>query len=156
MARTRKQDGSEYPSKTCCWQAYWGTCTLKTPVAVTSWIQPQVWLTHFTTVSTCFESFVKVGLSLTARVLKRLWREKKHTCGRKDCWGLTAPGLAQCSLFLEWKKWKTFFLRGGEEHRSLRPSQIKRCSVPDHYVYTENSSRIVVVVWLKREWLCTK
>ena len=32
-------------------------------------------------------------MALTARVLKRLRRKKKHSCGRKDCWILTALGV---------------------------------------------------------------
>lgn len=34
---------------------------------------------------------------------------------------------------------KKFCLRGGEEQRNLKISQLKRFSNPDHYVYTENS-----------------
>ena len=36
---------------------------------------------------------------------------------------------------------KNFYLRGGEEHRQLHLSQLKRFSDPDHYVYYENCSK---------------
>ena len=39
---------------------------------------------------------------------------------------------------------RNFCLRGGDEHRRLKLSQIKRYSaphIPDRYVYTENSSK---------------
>ena len=36
---------------------------------------------------------------------------------------------------------KNFCLRGGEEHRNLKLSQIKRYTNPDRYVYTENCSK---------------
>ena len=36
---------------------------------------------------------------------------------------------------------KNFALRGGEEHRQLKLSQVKRFYNPDHSVYTENSSK---------------
>ncbi len=36
---------------------------------------------------------------------------------------------------------KNFCLRGGDEHRHLRLSQLKRLSDPDHYVYYENCSK---------------
>ena len=36
---------------------------------------------------------------------------------------------------------RNFCLRGGDEHRRLKLSQIKRHSAPDRYVYTENSSK---------------
>jgi len=36
---------------------------------------------------------------------------------------------------------KYFCLRGGDEHRSLKFSQLKRHHEPDHYVYMENASK---------------
>ena len=36
---------------------------------------------------------------------------------------------------------RNFCLRGGDEHRRLKLSQIKRYSAPDRYVNTENSSK---------------
>ena len=36
---------------------------------------------------------------------------------------------------------KNFCLRGGDEHRSLKFSQLKRHHGPDHYVYMENASK---------------
>ena len=36
---------------------------------------------------------------------------------------------------------KSFCLRGGEEHRSLKPSQFERGFNPDCYTYTENGSK---------------
>ena len=36
---------------------------------------------------------------------------------------------------------RNFCLRGGDEHRRLKLSQIKRYNAPDCYVYTENSSK---------------
>ena len=35
---------------------------------------------------------------------------------------------------------KNFSLRGGEEQRNLKISQLKRLKNPDRYVYTENAS----------------
>ena len=36
---------------------------------------------------------------------------------------------------------KSFCLRGGQEHRDLKLSQLKRLSNPDRYIYRENSSK---------------
>ena len=36
---------------------------------------------------------------------------------------------------------KMFSLRGGAEHRSLKPSQMKRMKNPDRYIYYENVSK---------------
>ena len=49
---------------------------------------------------------------------------------------------------------KTFCLRGGEEHRNLKLSQVKRHTDPDRYVYTENSSknRAGGVSWTRAKW----
>ena len=58
----------------------------------------------------------------------------------KRCFGNTQPkGFAERSFFLNGKK---FCLRGGEEHRSLKLSEVKRYTqLADHYVYTESSSK---------------
>ena len=50
----------------------------------------------------------------------------------------TAKGLLRSVFFYNGK---CFCLRGGQEHRDLGLSQLQRLQNPDHYVYTENSSK---------------
>ena len=47
-------------------------------------------------------------------------------------------GFAQCCFLFEQKK---FCLSGGEEHQTLKISQITRCEKPVCYMYVENGSK---------------
>ena len=50
----------------------------------------------------------------------------------------TPLGLLWCVFFYNGK---CFCLRGGQEHRELKLSQLQRCRGPDKYLYSENSSK---------------
>ena len=53
--------------------------------------------------------------------------------------GTNTPACLQNAAFFT--VGKMFCLRGGEEHRALKLSRIKRMTQPDHYIYTENVSK---------------
>ena len=50
----------------------------------------------------------------------------------------TSKGLLRAVFFLNGKY---FCLRGGEEHRQLKLSQLKRVASPPRYIYTECASK---------------
>ena len=106
VAKTRKQDGSKYPPKTL-YQLLAGLLRdmrSRNPNCSNFWIPTVTGLTNFTLVlTTCSESYLQVELALTAKVLKRL-RKKKRSCGSKECWGLTFPGLCSGQHFFKWKE----------------------------------------------------
>ena len=56
----------------------------------------------------------------------------------------TPRALLQAIFFYNGKK---FLLRVGEEHSGLKFSQLKRTT--NAYIYTENGSKMVLVVWLR-------
>ena len=53
--------------------------------------------------------------------------------------GLNSPQALLHAVF--YLNGKNFCLRGGEEHRSIKISQIKRCDDPPSYTYVENGSK---------------
>ena len=53
--------------------------------------------------------------------------------------GLSTPTSLQNAAFFT--AGKMFSLREGAEHRSLKPSQLRRLNNPDRYVYHENVSK---------------
>ena len=70
---------------------------------------------------------------LPVRVQRFLQKRNKKACGRKVRWGAGIQKLLCTVFFLKSKK---FCLIGGEEHQTLKLSQVERFSDPDHYKYT--------------------
>ena len=66
-------------------------------------------------------------------------KEDEEKLWKSGVLGTNAPRCLQNAAFFT--VGKMFCLRGGEEHRALKLSQVRRMTDPDRYVYTENVSK---------------
>ncbi len=79
------------------------------------------------------------GVGCSSKHTEIITKEEENTLWESGVLGISTPNaLLRAVFFLNGKN---FCLRGRQEHRSLRLSQLKRYSNPDRYMYTENASK---------------
>ena len=127
MAETRKQDGSKHPPKTL-YQLLAGLLRdmRSQKPNCSNFLDPNVKLRSS-------------GVGSDSKSAEAIMKEEEAQLWEQGVLGTDSPrALLRAAFFLNGKN---FCLQGGEEHRCLNLSQIKRYSAPDRYVYTENSSK---------------
>ena len=66
-------------------------------------------------------------------------KEEEALLWDKEVLGIGSPKQLLRAVF--YLNGRNFCLRGGEEHRQLKLSQLQRCTDPDRFVYTEHASK---------------
>ena len=91
------------------------------------------------TLNSHFRKLHEVGVGTKVKHSEIISKEEENTLWSSGVMGAQSP----CSLLnaVFFCNGKNFCLRGGEEHRKLKLSQLERLSDPDRYVYTENCSK---------------
>jgi hypothetical protein len=79
------------------------------------------------------------GIGVQTKHTEVLTKEDEEKLWKSGVMSLTTPESLQNAAFFV--VGKMFCLRGGAEHRSLKPSQLKRLHNPHQYVYDENVSK---------------
>ena len=86
-----------------------------------------------------FRELRSSGVGSDTKSAEVITKDEEVQLWEKGLLGTNSPkALFRAVFFLNGRN---FCLRGGDEHRRLKLSQIKRYSAPDRYVYTENSSK---------------
>ncbi len=86
-----------------------------------------------------FKKLRSEGIGCSAKHTEILTKEGEKQLWESGASGTSTPhALLRAAFFLNGKN---FCLRGRQEHRSLRLSQLKRYHNPDKYVYTKNASK---------------
>ncbi len=86
-----------------------------------------------------FKKLRSEGVGCSAKHTEILTKEEERQLWESGTIGTSTPSaLLRAVFFLNGKN---FCLRGRQEHRRLRLSQLKRYHSPDMYVYTENASK---------------
>ena len=79
------------------------------------------------------------GIGIDSKHTENISAEEEDSLWASGVLNVSTPkGLLRAVFFI---CGKCFCLRGGQEHRNLSVSQVKRLTDPDRYVYTENSSK---------------
>ena len=91
------------------------------------------------TLDSTFHQLHSEGIGVQVKHSETITKEDEAKLWNSGIVGLTTPKSLQNAAFFI--VGKMFTLRGGIEHRSLKPSQIKREHNPDHYIYYENVSK---------------
>ena len=118
-----------------CFQVFYAICVL------TILPTPTFWIRKFQNLPNSLLPWI-----ICSKILRAfgVGAELKHTEGisineEDSLWKLYPLRTLACSVFFYNEK--CFCLRGGQEHRNLQLSQLKRLYCPDQYVYYENASK---------------
>lgn len=84
-----------------------------------------------------FKQLTKEGVGCESKHTEIITKKEENLLWRSGVLGLNTPRALLNAVF--YYNGKNFCLRGGQEHRDLKLSQITR--EHDHYLYTENSSK---------------
>ena len=91
------------------------------------------------TVDSLFRQLRSEGVGAEVKHAPEITKEEENRLWEKGVLGVSTPlGLLRAVFYCNGKN---FCLRGGQEHRRLKISQLSRSSNPDRYVYTENGSK---------------
>ena len=142
VAETRKQDGGRYPPKS----VYMLLTGLLRHMRTLSPLCPNFLDTanqHFSSfhnaLDNVFRELRSDGVGSETKEAQAFSKEEGESLWGTGVLSIENPkGLLRAVFFLNGKK---FCLRGGEEHRQLKLSQLKKFTDPLRYVYTENSSK---------------
>ena len=86
-----------------------------------------------------FRRLHETGIGRRVKHAEVISKEEEDRLWRQNCMGAAAPrGLLNAVFYLNGKN---FCLRGGEEHRNVKLSQLQRLSQPDRWIYHENCSK---------------
>ena len=142
VAETRKQDGSPYPPKTV-YALLTGllrhsrTLNAASPNFLDT--EDPSFFSFHASLDNLFCRLRSSGIGSQSKSAEIFTKVDQKKLWDDEILGLENPkSLLRAVFFLNGKN---FALRGGEEHRQLKLSQVKRFYDPDHYVYTENSSK---------------
>ena len=91
-----------------------------------------------------FRELRESGVGAEVKRTSVITKEEENVLWEKGVLSVDTPETPLCAVF--YYNGKNFCLRGGKEHRALKISQLVRHHDPDHYVYTENGSKIEVAV----------
>ena len=86
-----------------------------------------------------FRRLHETGLGRRVRHAEIMTKQEEETLWSQNILGTSSPHTLLNSVF--YLNGKNFCLRGGEEHRKLKVSQLQRLSQPDRYLYHENCSK---------------
>uniref|UniRef100_A0A1X7TT57 DUF3504 domain-containing protein n=1 Tax=Amphimedon queenslandica TaxID=400682 RepID=A0A1X7TT57_AMPQE len=91
------------------------------------------------TLNNVFKSLRSGGIGAEASHTETITSEEEDTLWETGVLNIDSPkGLLRCVFYYNGK---CFCLRGGQEHRELGVSQLKRLYNPDCYIYSERSSK---------------
>ena len=141
-AETRKKDGSKYPPKSI----YILLTGLLRHMRSLNASCPNFLDTEnkdFTPLHDCMDNVFRrlrtEGVGSSSKSAEVFTEDDQRNLWEKGVLGRENPkSLLRTVFFLNGKN---FCLRGGEEHRALKLSQVKRFSNPDRYEYTEHVSK---------------
>ncbi|XP_011403268.1 PREDICTED: uncharacterized protein KIAA1958-like [Amphimedon queenslandica] len=92
-----------------------------------------------TTLDNLYKKLRSEGIGSASKHTEGISKEEEDQLWSSGVLNTTIPlGLLRAVFFYNGK---CFCLRGGQEHRDLKLSQLKRETGPDRYIYTENSSK---------------
>ena len=86
-----------------------------------------------------FRSLREEGIGADVKHTSIVSKEEENTLWEQGIIGANSPASLLHAIFFY--NGKNFCLRGGNEHRSLKISQLTREKDPDRYLYTENGSK---------------
>ena len=142
IAETQKENGDCYPPKTlyALLAGLLRYCQSKNPTCLnfldTSDKRFQV---LHNAMDNTFRQLRQKGVGSASKSAEAFSKEEENQLWESGVLGVHNPKVLLHTVFF--LNGKTFCLRGGEEHRNLKLSQVKRHTDPDRYVYTENSSK---------------
>lgn len=142
VAETRKQTGQPYPPKTlyillCGVYRHMKSLNASCPNIMD--VKNSEFSPLHTALDNVFRDLRSDGIGSSSKAAEVFTREEENELWSKGILGVNTPkALLRAVFFLNGKN---FCLRGGEEHRSLKISQLKREFNPNRYVYTENLSK---------------
>ena len=85
-----------------------------------------------------FKGLRKDGVGSESKHSEIITKEEENQLWCAKVLGLETPKALLQTVF--YYNGKNFCLRGGQEHRDFKFSQLRRCTNPhDHYIYTENA-----------------
>ena len=91
------------------------------------------------TLGNLYKNLRSIGVGADAKHTEGITNEEEDLLWASGALNVSTPmGLLRAVFFYNGK---CFCLRGGQEHRDLKLSQLERLSDPDRYVYRENSSK---------------
>ena len=142
VAETRKQDGSRYPAKSL----YLLLTGIVRHMRTLNPSCPNVLDTTNTEFSSLhnaldniFRELRALGVGSVSKQAETFSKDEETLLWSSGVLSTKNPkGLLNAVFFLNGKN---FSLRGGEEHRQLKLSQLRRYTDPLKYVYTENASK---------------
>ncbi len=142
IAETRKKDGTKYPPKTI-YSLLSGLLrhTRAHNPQCPNFLDPDDlrFATLHNAVDNIFRELRQSGIGSETKSAEVFTREDENQLWEAGALATTSPkALLRAVFFLNGKN---FCLRGGEEHRQLKLSQVKRHPHPDRYVYTEHASK---------------
>ena len=91
------------------------------------------------TLDALFHKLHSDGIGVQVRHTEIITKADEEKLWTSGIMGLSNPRSLQNAAFFV--VGKMFSLRGGVEHRKLKPTQLKRLRDPDHYIYHENVSK---------------
>ena len=92
-----------------------------------------------TTIDNLFKDLRSSGVGAASKHTEGISKEEEDLLWSCNVLNVTTPfGLLRAVFF---NNGKCFCLRGGQEHRDLKLSQLERLNDPDRYIYRENSSK---------------
>ena len=86
-----------------------------------------------------FRQLHETGIGRRVKHEEVVSKEEKDRLWKQNCMGAANPKALVNAVF--YLNGKNFCLRGGEEHRNLKLSQLQRLSQPDRWIYHENCSK---------------
>ena len=142
VAETRNKDGKRYPPKTL-YSLLTGilrSMTLENPRYPNFLEKKSVDFVDFhRSLDNIFRKLREDGIGAGSRHAPTISIEEESLLWEKGVLNDSTPrGLLRAVFYYNGKN---FILRGGQEHRDLKLSQLERLTNPDRYVYTENASK---------------
>ena len=142
LAETRKINGEPYPPKSL----YALLCGVYRHMKSLNPLCPNImdlnnpeFSVFHTALDNVFRDLRADGVGSSSKAAEVFTREEENELWSRGILGVNNPkALLRAVFFLNGKN---FCLRGGQEHRGLKISQIKRELGPDRYIYTENLSK---------------
>ena len=144
VAETRNKIGNAYPPKRCilCYVEYCDIqCMTTQNVEYPNFLEKKS--VHFVDFHRCIDNLFRKlhdeGIGSESRHTPSISIEEDNCLWEKGILNLDTPqGLLNAVLYYNGKN---FVLRGGQEHRDLKFSQLTQLRNPDCYMYVEKSSK---------------
>ena len=91
------------------------------------------------TLNSHFRKLHESGVGTKVKYAEVICKDEENRLGDSGIMSARSPSALLNAVF--YSNGKNFCLRGGDEHRRLKLSQLERLRDPDRYIYTENCSK---------------